>query len=303
MEYFNFTKRERTGVYVLLAIILLLIIAPLFFSLFISQKIYTHTDLEASIAKLQIKEIDSSTEDHFPLKASEKEYASDAKASMFYFDPNTLSAEGWKKLALRDKTIQTIEKYLSKGGKFYKPEDISKIWGLRKDEIDRLIPYVKIEAAVNTKQYYKETNVNDYTPYKKERNQSVDINTADTTAFIALPGIASKLANRIVEFRNKLGGFYSIEQVGETFGLRDSVFQLIKPLLTITTSSLTQFNINTATIDEMKVHPYIHYVLANAIVQYRTQHGNFTSVTDIKKIMLITNDEYTKMAPYLKVTE
>jgi competence protein ComEA len=294
MEYFNFTKRERTGVYVLLAIILLLIITPLFFPLFIAQKIYDHTDLEASIAKLQIKEIDSSTEDHFPYKASEKEYASDATVSMFYFDPNTLSAEGWKKLEIRDKTIQTIQKYLSKGGKFYKPEDISKIWGLRKDEIDRLIPYVKIEAPINTKQYYKEANANDYTPYKKERNQSVDINTADTTAFIALPGIASKLANRIVEFRNKLGGFYSIEQVGETFGLRDSVFQLIKPLLTITTTSLIQFNINTATIDEMKVHPYIHYALANAIVQYRIQHGNFTSVTDIKKIVLITNDSIQK---------
>ena len=46
--------------------------------------------------------------------------------------------------------------------------------------------------------------------------QSVDINTADTTAFISLPGIGSKLAARIVNFRDKLGGFYSIDQVGET---------------------------------------------------------------------------------------
>ena len=303
MKYFNFTKKERAGTYTLLIIILLLILIPFFFPFFIPQEKYDHKDLVASIAKLTTKEKDSSTDDPAPDHISEKIYTGYAKPILFYFDPNTLSAEGWKKLGVKDKTIQTIQNYLSKGGKFYTPEDISKIWGLHKDEVDKLTPYVKIETTANKKYSKEDNNVNGYTPYKKESKEPIDINTADTAAFIALPGIASKLANRIVEFRNKLGGFYSVEQVGETFGLRDSVFQLIKPRLIIGTPTLIQFDINTATVDQMKVHPYIHYAIANAIVQYRMQHGNYLTVADIKKIVLITNDAYTKMAPYLKVSK
>ena len=310
MQYFNFSKKERRGTFALLVLILLFIIVPLFLPFFITQKKEDSKDLETSITKLRLKETDSSTQqnaaeaDYPSGELPEKNYAISQKENLFYFDPNTLSTEDWKKLGVRDKTIQTIQKYLSKGGKFYKPDDIKKIWGFRKEETDKLIPYVKIEKLTNIKEYSKgEGDVNEYTHNKKYSKQLIDINIADTTAFIALPGIANKLANRIITFRDKLGGFYSVDQVGETFGLRDSVFQLIKPQLIIGNTPLTQFNINTASIDEMKVHPYIHYAIANAIVQYRTQHGNYSSIADIKKIMLINNDEYNKMAPYLKVTE
>ena len=106
---------------------------------------------------------------------------------------------------------------------------------------------------------------------------------------------------RIINFRDKLGGFYKAEQVAETFGLADSVFQKIKSRLTLSNSAVKQFNINTASVDELKAHPYIKYNLANAIVQYRTQHGNFASVADIKQIMMVTEEMYSKAAPYLKV--
>jgi competence ComEA-like helix-hairpin-helix protein len=122
---------------------------------------------------------------------------------------------------------------------------------------------------------------------------------ADTSAFIALPGIGSKLANRIINFRDRLGGFYTIDQVAETFALPDSTFQKVKPGLVLTTATVKKININTATADEMKLHPYIRYNLAAAIVQYRTQHGNFQSVADIKKIMMVTEEIYNKLAPYL----
>ncbi|HMG82606.1 MAG TPA: helix-hairpin-helix domain-containing protein [Ferruginibacter sp.] len=301
MEYFNFSKKERAGIYALLAIILLFIVIPFVLPFFVPQETYDPKDFKASIARLTAKKYDSSANNEEVLKKINTDYAG---IELFYFDPNTLSAEGWKKLGVKDKTIATIQNYLSKGGKFYKPDDISKIWGLSKNEADRLTPYVKITQAAKEpgKYYTKDNNGNAHTLYK-ESKQASDINIADTSAFIALPGIASKLANRIVEFRNKLGGFYSIEQVGETFGLRDSVFQLIKPRLTISNTIPIQFNINTATVDQMKIHPYIHFAIANAIVQYRTQHGNYTNVTDIKKIISITNDAYNKMAPYLKVTE
>ncbi len=129
---------------------------------------------------------------------------------------------------------------------FIKPEDIKKIWGINEELADKLIPYIRIEkkeyAAIEKPVYEKKT----YTA------SIIDINTADTTAFIALPGIGSKLAQRIVTFRDKLGGFYKIEQVGETFGLADSTFQKIKPRLVLNNSFVKQININTATLMNLK---------------------------------------------------
>ncbi len=100
------------------------------------------------------------------------------------------------------------------------------MYSLKPADFERLQPYVQIEAPppfYNTER--------PPVKYVKAPPVVIDVNQADTTAFIALPGIGSKLASRIVNFRNKLGGFYSVEQVGETFGLPDSTFQLIKPRL------------------------------------------------------------------------
>ncbi len=116
-----------------------------------------------------------------------------------------------------------------------------------------------------------------------------------------MPGIGSKLAQRIINFRDKLGGFYAVQQVTETFGLPDSTFQKIKTRLAINGKAVKQININTASLDELKVHPYIRYNIANSIVQYRSQHGNFTSVAVIKNIMLISDDLFNKLEPYLSV--
>jgi competence ComEA-like helix-hairpin-helix protein len=129
----------------------------------------------------------------------------------------------------------------------------------------------------------------------------IDINTADTTAFISLPGIGSKLASRIANFREKLGGFYSIEQLGEVYGLQDSVFQKIRKYLRLNDPSVKKININIATVDELKAHPYIKYNIANAIIAYRNQHGPFSAVEDIKKIMVVTEELYSKMLPYFAI--
>ena len=129
----------------------------------------------------------------------------------------------------------------------------------------------------------------------------IDINIADTTALISLPGIGSKLAQRIIAFRNKLGGFYSVDQVAETYLLPDSTFQKIKPRLIAGRTPVKQININTASVDDMKSQSYLRYNLANAIYQYRQQHGDFKSVEEIKKIMLVTDEIFNKVQPYLTV--
>lgn len=311
-DYFSFTAKERKGIIILVIIIFFLVFLPYLYPLFNKKEVYNRDEFEKEIAQLRYPEIDSNSthfknfnnfnnnlyEDFSLNKTNERD---DLKSELFYFDPNTASHAEWKKLGVKDKTIQTIQNYLSKGGKFYKPEDISKIWGLSPSLANRLLPYVSIQKATNQNESGYKKDFSKSIGYAATPVQPIDINLADTTAFISLPGIGSKLSKRIITFREKLGGFYSIDQVGETFLLPDSTFQKIKSRLQINNFVVKKININTASIDEMKAHPYIRYNLANAIFQYRNQHGPFNSVAEIKKIMLVNELAFDKMAPYLSV--
>ncbi|UEG50392.1 helix-hairpin-helix domain-containing protein [Ferruginibacter lapsinanis] len=305
-EYLTFTKKERVGILILLFLILLVTVSPFVFHFFIKQDKNDYAAFKKEIAALQVKQVDSvgkyasrdfNEDDHQNFyQPSEKKYPT--KGELFYFDPNSLDESGWKRLGLRDKTIATIKNFTTKGGRFRVPEDIGKIWGLHEDEVERLLPYVQIQQVASAPKYEsKKFEKTTYSP------SIVDINQGDTTAFIALPGIGNSLARRIVAFREKLGGFYRIEQVGETFGLPDSTFQKIKPRLVLKTAAIKKLNINTATLEELKAHPYLRYLIGNAIFQYRMQHGKYASVQDIKKIMLVTEEVYNKAVPYLTVTE
>lgn len=311
-DYFTFTRRERIGIIVTVLVIIILSFFPSYFS---SNEATNHelpdTTWITALKKLEQKEkfpdpMGNDDGENYAFQYDPSRTNNNKQAGeLFPFDPNTLSKEGWLKLGIRDRTIKTIENYLSKGGHFRKPEDLQRVYGLRKNEYERLAPFIKIqlESKEETKKNsaVKNSLAENYVPLKSYRSFPVDINSADTSALIALPGIGSKLASRIINFRDKLGGFYSIEQVRETFGLPDSTFQKIKENLALTTSSIKKININTATTDELKSHPYIKWNIANTVIAYRTEHGAFSNIEDIKKIMIITNDVYTKVAPYLSV--
>jgi competence ComEA-like helix-hairpin-helix protein len=310
-EYLLFTQKERIAIIFLVVLMLLWPMIPRLYEFFKKPEVADHAAFEKEIASLNLLDQDSSesyTQRNYngsfpPFQSSEKNYYyKPVKAELFYFDPNTLPADGWIKLGVREKTAQTIQNYISKGGRFNKPDDIGKIWGLREDDVNRLLPYVKIESKpVNGFTKYPDSEKSK--GYEKPQNTvlAVDINNGDTSAFIALPGIGSKLAARIIAFREKLGGFYKTEQVAETYGLPDSTFQKIKTKLMLGNNTVKKININTASADELKTHPYLRYNIANAIVQYRAQHGNFSSVSEIKNIMMITDDIYSKAVPYLTI--
>lgn len=311
-DYLGFTKKERTGILVLLFLIAFFITIPFLYPFFIHEKPTDDATFKKQIDMLTIKQVDSTDKfskrnfdeknyQNYREPAEKKYYSKQPEGELFNFDPNTLDEAGWKRLGIRDKTIATIQNFVAKGGRFYKPADIGKIWGLHEDEVQRLIPFIQIE---NTKSInYPEKKPYETKTYEKPKYTPgiIDINTADTTVLIALPGIGGKLSQRILTFRDKLGGFYKVEQIGEIFGLPDSTFQKIKSRFSISNAPIHQININTATVDEMKAHPYLRYAMANAIVQYRVQHGNYAVVEDIKKIMLVTEEIFNKAAPYLKV--
>jgi competence ComEA-like helix-hairpin-helix protein len=314
-DYLSFTRKERIGIIIIVLSITGVIILPEFYSTKNNNpNIINDTAWFNAVKKLELKNAEpeeqvSSHEEarYFQFDPSKSSSSSEKIriTELFYFDPNTLSKEGWRKLGLKEKTIHTIQNYLSKGGHFFKAEELKKIYGLPQDEYERLFPFIKIEKNGNNK---KEEEVSSVTEKEFQKGKKyiagfsmIDINSADTTALISLPGIGSKLAGRIVNFRDKLGGFYSIEQIGETYGLPDSTFQSIKQYLKLDNPPLKKININTATLDEMKAHPYIKYSIANPIVAYRNEHGPFSKIEDIRNVMAITEDIYKKISPYLTV--
>ena len=313
--YLTFTRKERIGIIIIILIISGIFLFPQILSKTNTKATPVDNTWAVSIKKLEQKEAENNNQNFrqynddnsssYQYDRSTNNYSAKSKGELFYFDPNTLSAEGWQKLGLRDKTIHTIQNYLNKGGHFKKPEDLQRIYGLFPNEYERISPYIKIESTdePNSNKNFIDKPLTENLPAKTyaPKYSVIDINSADTSAFISLPGIGSKLAARIVNFRDKLGGFYSVAQIGETFGLADSIFQKIKQYLKFENKSIRKININTATVDELKVHPYIKWSLANPIVAYRAEHGTFSKMEDIKKIIAVTDEIYNKISPYLTV--
>jgi competence protein ComEA len=314
-DYLTFSRKDRIGILVLLGLILGVLFLPKLTRPGKNSK-PVDTAWIASMKKIEQKDpekesrspfagqkYDGETDD-YAYRPSESKGDQSWKGQLFFFDPNTLGLQEWKKLGLTERTIHTIQNYLQRGGQFRKPADMQRIYGLKPAEYKRLEPYIKIESATEIKKpdkFLENNNKRSGLLIKDPitRYAAIDINTADTSALIALPGIGSKLAARIVNFRDKLGGFYTLLQVGETFGLPDSTFQKIKPYLKLENAFIKKININTATLDELKAHPYIRWQIANPIVAYRNEHGPFLTLEDIKKVMAVTDDIYNKITPYL----
>ncbi len=244
-DYFSFSKKERIAVVILLIIIAVFIALPYFFSPSFkkpAEDVKLEQQLNAMQPKNTAKKFYADSNNYNAatpfVSADETE---NIKAELFYFDPNTLDADGWKRLGVKDKTVQTILNYLHKGGQFRKPEDIRKIYGLRKEQADAFIPYIQIRlsATQTNKTQPRESipsNNNNSYPASKPKKQ-IDINTATVEEWKSLPGIGDVLSNRIVKFRNAIHGFKSVDDLKRTYGLKDSTFQIILPYLKMTDST------------------------------------------------------------------
>ena len=154
-DYLSFTRRDRIGILFLLILIIGIFLLPKV----ISTKGHTtpsmiDTAWMAALKKLEQKENNNKrnytnyNEENSVAYENDrpaKKYTSKTKGELFYFDPNSLSAAGWQRLGLRDKTISIIQNYLNKGGKFRNPEDLQRIYGLFPNEFERIAPFIKIE--------------------------------------------------------------------------------------------------------------------------------------------------------------
>lgn len=138
---------------------------------------------------------------------------------------------------------------------------------------------------------------------KKIERKTVELNSADSTLLKSLKGVGSYYAKKIIEYRTKLGGFYSLSQLKEVYGLNPEVLEQNKGYITLDTLLINKININKVSVEELKKHPYIKWRVANSIVMYRANHGAYKSNKDIQQSDLVTNELYRKIAKYLTVKE
>ncbi len=218
----------------------------------------------------------------------------------FAFDPNTLSGDSLMLLGLSGRTVRTLINYRDKGGQFRQPEDLKKIYGLPSDQAEALMPYVSIPKSEPRRESQAADAEAQATPPRLEATEpptSIRINTATPEDWQTLQGIGPAFARRICGFRDKLGGFAHVDQVGETYGLPDSTFQRIRPQLMVD-RPVQRLRINHLDAAGLKAHPYLTWKHANAIIAYRGQHGAFTSATEVAKIRSIPAEVLKKMEPY-----
>lgn len=233
----------------------------------------------------------------------------------FFFDPNTAEEQDFIVLGLPPKTARSILNYREKGGQFKKPDDLGKIYSLSASDFERLRPFVRIQPSFPDKYrkkavykdrpvafFHKRDSVKPHTDiYKRnyKKPMPININTATPSSWQELPGIGAWRAERIVKYRESLGGFLQPEQVGETFGIPDSVFQKIQPFLT-GGGVLRTLNVNTATFDELKAHPYLSAKDAGMLVAKRTQNGLIPSAIALEQL-LANHPKWNMLRHYLEL--
>jgi len=222
---------------------------------------------------------------------------------LFAFDPNTATEADFQRLGLPARTVKSILNYRSKGGQFRKREDLEKIYTLDEEDFARIAPYATFSGSIASVPRPVVYAGGFAAPYpKKTASGPVDINRASLEMWMTLPGIGEMRARQLVNYREKLGGFVSVEQIGAMRGLPDSVFQGMKPNLVLISTEVHKINLNTVSVTELDAHPYISKRQAELIVAYREQHGAFVSPDDLGKMRAFSDQAWlAKIRPYLGV--
>ena len=178
------------------------------------------------------------------------------------------------------------------------------------------ITYVQIDSAreqlIKRQSVYKNTeqaNWKAQTQVNKNQHASgiipkrimvLDINEADSVDLERLPAIGEKLSSRIVRYRDRLGGFLQLSQLKEVYGLSDSTYQIIVPLLKIGKDfKPKQIDINKAEYTDLRKHPYTNNSFIKLVLAYRKVHGNFSNQIDLQKVEQLDKLVLDKLAPYL----
>lgn len=247
------------------------------------------------------------------IKGKPKAYSKDYPSKCYFvklMEDTTPIYEGFSQV---DKVVcsKTDGKYAYYAGGF-SSLDIAKskqlqmlAFGFQQSEIiNRGCDFGFVINKENNNNNYKEKRFNkgNTNSLKSELNNfKVKINSADTTAFKSLKGIGSYYSSKIIKYRKALGGFTSVEQLKEVYGILPEVIDQNVNRLIVDSVNIVKININTCETADLKNHPYVSWNIANSIVQIRKSREAYKTIEGIKKSDLVNAEIYRKIAPYLKI--
>ena len=203
------------------------------------------------------------------------------KTYLFPFDPNLISMNAWDSLGVKSSLVDRINRFLSKGGRFHKAHDLKRIYGFDSLKYVELEPYVNIPKKTIVEKIL------------------VDLNRGDSIGLQSLPGIGTYFSKQIINYRKKLGGFYSVDQLNDIRGLRMSRVDSIRKYLSLDVVDLHLININKATVDELNDHPYISYKEASDIIRLRKRKGPILDLETLNKKKVFSKSTFARVKPYL----
>ncbi len=149
---------------------------------------------------------------------------------------------------------------------------------------------IPISAVLNKKKTTKEST----------KRALIELNIADSTALLSVNGVGPTYAQRIIKYRIRLGGFLRLEQLKEVYGITEDNFPKIAEQLPLDSVIINKININQCEWVTLVKHPYIDKNCANALINYRRNHGHFERVENVKDSDLVNDNLYRKIAPYIK---
>ncbi len=203
-----------------------------------------------------------------------------------YFDPNTGNAEELVKSGLSPFQAKNIISYREKGGIFRKAADLLKIYGIDSATYFQIQDFVKIDDPQII------TN--------PENFSLIELNSADTTDLLKLNGIGPAYAQRIIKYRDLLGGFSNKNQLLEIYNFPPETFRKIESYIYTDTLILKKIRINFAEYKDLISHPYFSKQQVNAILKWRQKNGSFVNIEQLKKESLLDEQTFLKVKPYLK---
>ena len=133
---------------------------------------------------------------------------------------------------------------------------------------------------------------------RRRQQQAIDINTADSAAWVALNGIGPGFAKRIITYREKLGGFYQVDQLKEVYGLDTNWVKENHSILKVGAGVYRFLRINQVEWKDFK-HPYLPYGQSKVILAYRKQHGALKDFETLEQIQLLDLVAWRRLKPYL----
>ena len=214
-----------------------------------------------------------------------------AELHPFPFNPNTLTEEEWLQMGLTDRQVRNIMNYKAKGGKFYSKNDLGKLYTISEEEFAQLESFIVLpevargaSGKTSSKKQEKPSFEEKAKPEKKPI-PIVDLNTVDSTTLVELPQIGPYTAVRIIEFREKLGGFIDKEQLRDVKGMDDARFAAIQPYINLGAVEIRKVDVNRADFKTLVHHPYLNYEQVKRIVNQREKRGMIKNWAQLEELI------------------